>query len=747
MISFIGNIFQKADLIGSPININYKGQTSVKTSFNGIVTVLSIIVTFGLSYIFIIPFIQRPIARISYDFVKEINPSQSYLNITEFFLAVNLINPDPKLKKELENLIEIKISNIIEKETNEGRLSSQNTIQQFSYDTSKLSETLNSKYSLSSISNKRLLIGSKVANLEGIYFQGSSVNELFSYISIKLELNLTKMVKAYGSYQAARSYATNNLFANSSFALIYSDLNPKLDNYTTPVVKFLSFFQSDLNFDSLQSADASFVLNKITLDNSFLFEDVQNAQDFLMHQSTDIYTKKVYMVDDYNSTKVDNTNKNDNSSSTLLNGAAAAVTTPRVLLEIRASKIKYVYYYRRYYAKITEVLSNLGGSIIIFYYSLFIIGKNIIDFQMQSQLIKLLYDIDFDDYEEDEESTAAKQKNRIQKRMDIKNIHYAVKNYIKILEKKEGEESKKKPLKNSLDKRGKKREVHNDKDRYLVNYVQEKFEINTEMPAEGKKGNVVGDNNFIRDFIDDNDNNNNNNDNFEKYNLNQNNELNNENDNVTIRTQNRMISNYDNNNNEGKDENKQKMISLIKRKNKERTRLKKKPKSDDVFVFSSTFNIVDCINYFVESAICCKTYFSNKKVNLYHKAKNEMSKNIAINNIVGKFYEIDLLKYFILNKNQINLFKLITMPKITDLEYLNSAEFERIIDNYRNFELKKDSEFKENIVDDFDENRYEDIMRSYRSLLLKDSKTVIDNKILKCIEKNVIEFINYSDSK
>ena len=94
MLSFIGNLFQKADFVGVPININYKGQTTVKTSYGGILTVISIILTFILTFIYIVPFFQRPIPRISFNFSKEINPSQSFLNLSEFFLAVNLINPN-----------------------------------------------------------------------------------------------------------------------------------------------------------------------------------------------------------------------------------------------------------------------------------------------------------------------------------------------------------------------------------------------------------------------------------------------------------------------------------------------------------------------------------------------------------------------------------------------------------------------------------------------------------------------------
>ena len=132
-------------------------------------------------------------------------------------------------------------------------------------------------------------------------------------------------------------------------------------------------------------------------------------------------------------------------------------------------------------------------------------------------------------------------------------------------------------------------------------------------------------------------------------------------------TDNRMISNLvgsrTNNNyyNETEDKlkitgnpldgNKQKIIEQMKLKNKENKKPTKKPWSNDVLVDSNTFNILDCLIHFFEHRISCRSNFSNNKVSLCDKAKKEMSKNIAINNIVGKFYEIDLPKYFILNKD------------------------------------------------------------------------------------------------
>ena len=77
---------------------------------------------------------------------------------------------------------------------------------------------------------------------------------------------------------------------------------------------------------------------------------------------------------------------------------------------------------------------------------------------------------------------------------------------------------------------------------------------------------------------------------------------------------------------------------------------------------------------------------------------------------------------------------------------MNIADIQKINENYRNFELKKDSEIKDNIFDELIQNKYGEVMRSYRNLLDKIKKTIIDNKILKSIEKNFIEFVNHSDT-
>lgn len=698
MITIIGNMMQKFDLIGSPINLNYKGRTVVKTPYGGFLSLMSLIIIIFLISFFFIPFITRPISRLNYSLTKLIDPKSTYLNKSEFFLAVNIINTNSTIKTQLIKYLSIKIRNVKVLEDQSGQIITSNsniTLSDYTKTHDELLENYFNLNNITKITRNRLLAGCRVANLDNIYLQGSIINKVFSYLNIQISINadLIPEDKSSNTFNLPKKAFIDLLLKNSKILIIYSDINIDMDNYAEPIKRFISLYSVDLNFQFTLGVTLQFISNLIRLDNNYFLDEISDPLEYLMHYQTSSSVKNFFNPDE---------------------------DLNRLLFDIDILKTKYEAIYRRYYQKLTEVLSSLGGTIIFFYFTLYLLGSRLVCFQMQTQLIEDLYDIDFFKYSDQE--SLEKKNGQIKKKYDSKNIHYAVKSYINILERREEEKN----YMGYLGQRSKrlKSNSKNEED-YVVNFIQDKFNLVNNLNHDpnheisSKKINQRKSQNHIQQG-----------------------ETQQEDYSFTVSNLNNARNNFSSDN-----LNKEAIISLTKEKNKRKKKIDYKIKKEDVFFKSDSFNFVDFIMEFFESKILCRDVFKNRRVNLFDLGRKEMSQIIAINNLVRKFYEIDLMKYFILNKDQINLFRLVTLPQIGSLDNYTNNDFEKVIENYRNIEIKKDSEWKDAFIHSSDENLKNDIFKSYIAIIEKNKKTIIDNKLLKCIEKNVEEFIISSDNQ
>ena len=108
----------------------------------------------------------------------------------------------------------------------------------------------------------------------------------------------------------------------------------------------------------------------------------------------------------------------------------------------------------------------------------------------------------------------------------------------------------------------------------------------------------------------------------------------------------------------------------------------------------------------------CKTKNFNLKEKLHKKATKKVNNYFDIFTYVNKMQEIDLIKYLLLNKDQVKLFNFISKPSIS-MSYTNSDNI--YIDFHKNKLIKsklKDEEIEE-IIESYKvlENKTENITK------------------------------------
>ena len=119
---------------------------------------------------------------------------------------------------------------------------------------------------------------------------------------------------------------------------------------------------------------------------------------------------------------------------------------------------------------------------------------------------------------------------------------------------------------------------------------------------------------------------------------------------------------------------------------------------------------------------CCKSTKLNLKNLLYQKALKKMNNSLDIINYVKKMQEIDILKYLLLDKDQVKIFNFLSLPSI-------SMKFSDSDDYYMN--VLKAPVFNAK----FNTEELQEVFESY--ILIKNKKDELNNKLFSLFDNEV----------
>jgi hypothetical protein len=165
---------------------------------------------------------------------------------------------------------------------------------------------------------------------------------------------------------------------------------------------------------------------------------------------------------------------------------------------------------------------------------------------------------------------------------------------------------------------------------------------------------------------------------------------------------------------------------------------------DDVFLKSNSFHICDLIYSYIKKIIKYNNengFKIDNKFKLFEKSKEIFQLNFDVDNMIKKNIEIDLIKYLLLNNDQIKMYSLVKKPLIS-LNNIDLNDFDLIYDESSRQKLYTAKELKE--MDD--DNKFI-FQKSYENILEKQS-TSINKKLLKLVNERLsIMFENFDNYK
>jgi hypothetical protein len=178
-----------------------------------------------------------------------------------------------------------------------------------------------------------------------------------------------------------------------------------------------------------------------------------------------------------------------------------------------------------------------------------------------------------------------------------------------------------------------------------------------------------------------------------------------------IQTERTLFQNKDNTNDI-------KLNSITIKKNKD------KKINDEIKNAEDNFASIDVVSAVYTSICFWTSKYQKRRHELLIQAEKKIHYYLEIFNYIKGMQAIDLLKYCLLNKEQISLFNYLAIPPLKT----NKKAFDGI---YKEFESQQ------NDFQKFRKNEIDDIYKSYNSIMNKDDITFEDLKLLRLIRAEV----------
>jgi hypothetical protein len=331
--SYLNTIFETCDITGSQIKLNYKGHTSIKTFFGGIMSLIIMLFTlFCISY-FGIDLIQKqkPISRFYKEFVNE-----SIVNFTDFPVMMIITNPSGLPVPNLERILYIDAVYYILGYNAEEKVQKSNRYNLF---VEPCNESHYSKYKdLIDKSNVPLKYAycinpHKIDFLNGTISNDEYLYSLNEYGNVPSRFSIARVRSCKNTTTNGNNCAPDYeidafLSGGSFFSAFYVDNYVNLDFYEEPNVSFVTNYVQAITKGMTKANHLKVKNTNIYTDSGIILEDISQQQ---FHQvdniANDIISSTEYLLALY----IDTTKMTDN--------------------------------YFRKYVKLQDLIANIGGLI------------------------------------------------------------------------------------------------------------------------------------------------------------------------------------------------------------------------------------------------------------------------------------------------------------------------------------------------------------------------------------------------
>jgi hypothetical protein len=352
------SFWEKIDMLGGKIGYKIDGQSTYKIHFGGLLTVILMGVYLYFLTMMLIPFLQRGVPRIAFQNYKDTDPpSFTLLDNIKVAFKINFPRAKPENNISFTDQFTFNATYIT---TNTSEISSVTLESNIKYEKSNVNKynSLEDQFNKLKLKDSFTLVFDKNMNLKG-----SPISDVYSYFKIDFYLKNPSEERINQFIGLVHQYGCN-------LQVFYTDTSLELANYTTPYIKFLSYYEDDISYYETRKATIGLSLNSLNEQDGYLFYDhFVEPQQFLIHQAT---TMKFIPRSDPDPSK------------------------PTLLYSVTINYNKQRTDYTRSYMMIPELLSILGGNLYFLLYLFGVIYNYVNDYLFNIRLIEETFELDRD---------------------------------------------------------------------------------------------------------------------------------------------------------------------------------------------------------------------------------------------------------------------------------------------------------------------------------------------------------------
>ena len=522
------------------------------------------------------------------------------------------------------------------------------------------------------------------------YFEGSSINNNFSYFDLEINLNDNLINKS-----SNKSAIIENL-KNLQVKIFYSNVNVGIETGNFTAKYYLAFQEITIGTSNFVTGKLAFMQNSITEDKNYFFSDTNSYQNS-------------YISYDDSSSNINNSPEKSITSKikqyTKADDFWNSINTLK-LLNLRFFKTKNTSKYVIQYVKLPFLIAQAGGVLNAIVVFIKILADHLMDFQFYSKILQWTLDLDFNSTKiSDKESKENKVNTSKQGGGDRLKKLFAEINFIQIDKKKTSLEKNNKMLSNSA------RKINDQSDFGLNNESNIKENIIEYGSPPYKNNEILYQNHQIN----------------MKKNSKNDGDGNSQNSEIMDADRANKFNSF--------------IVAAEKAKNANGGQKKTTKKKDDVFFKDDVFNFVDFVydiyKYCSRSKIQPIGYIKelDNRNELFEKSKNNFYKNFEVSNIMKKNIEIDIIKFLLMSSDQLNLYRLVKKPLIS---FKNSdlSAFDKAYD-----EFSQDRLYSKDELRSLDASKKEEIKMSFLNIHEKKQSNIVNRKLLRMVEDRISLFL------
>ncbi len=540
------------------------------------------------------------------------------------------------------------------------------------------------------------------------YFEGSSINNNYSYFDLELSINKNLIYKYPNKTEIIEKFRYLRL------KVYYSNVDMHVDKNNYTAIYYASSRDLLIGTDKFYMGRFGFMQHEVVEDSNLFIPDTSSKQEYILNDdagfdSNDVSTKSIA------------------SKMTKYTNIEGFINNPNETLglgKIQFSKTKNIFKYNIGYKKLPYLIAQAGGILNAIVVFIKVSADALMDFQFYSKILNQTLDIDIHSTNISEVTLKNSKTDNIKQDGGerLKKL-FAEINFIHQTDKKKS--SIQRTANN--DKNTCSNKSNSNSNRKLIDQTHLELVNKNHQYSIDHGGSEPLSNNL----------------NFNK----RKDEIIEQNNNINFKN-NSVLSKNDNSASKGGGVDSDKMnkfnsylVAAEKAQSVNGGAKKSAKIKDDVFFKDDVFNFVDFVygiyKYCSNSKITPIGYIKilDNREHLYEKSKNNFYKNFEVNNIIKKNIEIDLIKFLLMSSDQLNLYRLVKKP-IISLTQTDLSAFDKAYD-----EFSEDRLYSKNELRNLEATKKEDIKNSFLNIHEKKQSNVINRKLLRMVEERVSLFL------